>query len=557
MNTPLIDISPDDWAIIRNILQKNVPQWNVWAFGSRAKWTAKEYSDLDLAIITDKPLPLKVSASLSNDFSESDLPWKVDVVDWATTSETFRKIIEREKVLVQKGASSVGGLGVASKWMRSNLGSIAKFYSGGTPSKQTATYWGGTIPWISATSLKTSRIFDSDLRITEEGLLAGSRLAKKDDILLLVRGSALHQGIPIGIAIRDVAFNQDIKALRAQAGIDPNFLFYQLQGRRSELLGMVEFTGIGAGKLDTNKLQALPVELPYIEEQKGIVAIARSLDDRIDHNRALAANLEAIARQLFKSWFVDFDPVRAKAAGEKPSGLADDIAILFPDRFVESELGEIPEGWSTAHLADLIHAERGLSYKGAGLADRESGKSMHNLNSVLEGGGYKYAGIKFYTGAFKERHIAKAGDIIVANTEQGHKHRLIGFPAIIPTSCDEGLFSHHLYRVRLLRGAATTRYWLYYALMAPDVREQIIGHANGSTVNMLKPTGLQVPLVVLPLLRLCQQFDDIVKALHELIEASIAESAVLTNLRDLLLPRLISGKLRVEDAVSLVEETIA
>ena len=100
-DTPLIDIRPDHWDIVRNILLKHVPQYEVWAFGSRAKWKAKPYSDLDLAIITDKPLTLDVSASLSDDFSESDLPWRVDVVDWATTSESFRKIIERDKVVVQ------------------------------------------------------------------------------------------------------------------------------------------------------------------------------------------------------------------------------------------------------------------------------------------------------------------------------------------------------------------------------------------------------------------------------------------------------------------------
>lgn len=100
---PLIDIRPDHWDIVRRILQKHVPHFSVWAFGSRAKWTAKPYSDLDLAIITDKPLTLDVSASLSDDFSESDLPWKVDIVDWATTSESFRKMIERDKVEVQAG----------------------------------------------------------------------------------------------------------------------------------------------------------------------------------------------------------------------------------------------------------------------------------------------------------------------------------------------------------------------------------------------------------------------------------------------------------------------
>ncbi|NDU79729.1 MAG: nucleotidyltransferase domain-containing protein [Ferrovum sp.] len=74
-----------------------MPQFEVWAFGSRAKWTAKVYSDLDLAIITNKPLPLELSVKLSDDFSESDLPWKVDVVDWVSTSETFRQIIEQDR----------------------------------------------------------------------------------------------------------------------------------------------------------------------------------------------------------------------------------------------------------------------------------------------------------------------------------------------------------------------------------------------------------------------------------------------------------------------------
>lgn len=98
---PLIDIRPDHWAIVQSILQKHVPQCEVWAFGSRAKRSAKPYSDLDLAVISDQPLSLVTSAALADDFSESDLPWKVDVVDWATTSEAFRAIIQQDKVVVQ------------------------------------------------------------------------------------------------------------------------------------------------------------------------------------------------------------------------------------------------------------------------------------------------------------------------------------------------------------------------------------------------------------------------------------------------------------------------
>lgn len=105
MKTPHIDIHPDHWAIVRDILQRHIPQCEVWAFGSRAKWTAKKYSDLDLAVFNNEPLPLSLSAALTDDFSESDLPWKVDVVDWATTSEAFRKIIEGNKVVVQEATA--------------------------------------------------------------------------------------------------------------------------------------------------------------------------------------------------------------------------------------------------------------------------------------------------------------------------------------------------------------------------------------------------------------------------------------------------------------------
>ena len=101
-NVPLIDIRPEHWEIVSTILKKHVPNDEVWVFGSRAKWTARPYSDLDLCIITDKPLSLSLLSAITDDFSESDLPWKVDVVDWSTTSKVFREIIEKDRVMVQE-----------------------------------------------------------------------------------------------------------------------------------------------------------------------------------------------------------------------------------------------------------------------------------------------------------------------------------------------------------------------------------------------------------------------------------------------------------------------
>jgi predicted nucleotidyltransferase len=101
MSLPAIDLLPGEWEIVRDLLRRHLPEREVWAFGSRARQTAKPFSDLDLAILGNQPLTLATLANVAEDFSESDLPFKVDIVDWATTSERFRKIIESEHIVLQ------------------------------------------------------------------------------------------------------------------------------------------------------------------------------------------------------------------------------------------------------------------------------------------------------------------------------------------------------------------------------------------------------------------------------------------------------------------------
>ncbi len=305
--------------------------------------------------------------------------------------------------------------------------------------------------------------------------------------------------------------------------------------------------------LNTGILSAIPMRLPSLTVQYGVASFLEVMKARIDLLRQTNATLEAIAQALFKSWFVDFVPVYAKAEGRAPEAMDAATAAIFPSEFEESELGLIPKGWQVSTLSEHTDAERGLSYKGAGLTSAGDGLPMHNLNSVLEGGGYKYAGIKHYKGAYKERHLAEAGDIIVANTEQGHHHKLIGFPAIVPHRFTNGIFSHHLYRVRAQKDSPITRHWLYYCLMTSAVRDQIIGCSNGSTVNMLKPAGLQIPQMVVPPAKLCRAFDAIAEDLRTKIEGSVDRAETLAQLRDTLLPRLISGKLRLPEACELAE----
>lgn len=125
----LLDIRPDHLQIVQTILRQHVPNCPVWAFGSRAKWTAKDHSDVDLCIVSDKPLDFRLLGALTESFSDSDLPYMVDIVDWATTSESFRKIIVRDKVVVQEG-KPVTISGIGSEWQNTTLGQICAAQGG-------------------------------------------------------------------------------------------------------------------------------------------------------------------------------------------------------------------------------------------------------------------------------------------------------------------------------------------------------------------------------------------------------------------------------------------
>ncbi len=190
-----------------------------------------------------------------------------------------------------------------SEWTYRPLGELVSFASGGTPSKKRDDYWDGTIPWISAKTLKTENIDTSDLFITEEGLKAGSKIAPKGSILLLTRGSGLFNGIPIARVEKDVAFNQDIKCLDSYGEVENEFIFYWLLSQKDYLMAKVGVTGIGAGKFDLDFLQKLMIPIPSERERKSIVGFASSISEKIRCNAKVNDNLEQQAAALFSSLY--------------------------------------------------------------------------------------------------------------------------------------------------------------------------------------------------------------------------------------------------------------
>ena len=435
---------------------------------------------------------------------------------------------------------------------RVRLADVSEMWSGGTPSKDRADYWGGNLPWVSAKDMKERRLRDAEDHITQSGLASASRVAPVNATLVLVRGMTLLNDVPICSLARAMAFNQDVKAIVPTKEIEPDYLTYALLAAKAELLSMVELAGHGTGRLPTDRLKALQIPLPSKREQRAAANTLRALDDKIELNRRMNETLEAIARAIFKSWFVDFDPVRAKVArrwhrGEPLPGLPTDLYDLFPDSFENSPLGKIPCGWNVEPIGEHITAVKGLSYKGDGLAD--AGVPLYNLNSIYEGGGFKYEGIKYYVGDYKDRHLCMPGDVIVANTEQGFHYLLIGYPAIIPKHFgDLGIFTHHIYRVRPNADTPLTNNFIYLLLLAPTFRDQVVSYTNGTTVNALSGEGLEHPLLARPPGSLIKRFEAIVAPIFDQQEVLHEESSSLQYLRDALLPKLISGEIRVIEA---------
>ena len=185
----------------------------------------------------------------------------------------------------------------------SKLVELTLWASGGTPAKDIPEYWGDDIPLISGASMHTNQLYESDVKITRLGLQKGSKLAPKDSILILVRGSMLFNKIPMGITLGDVAFNQDVKCIRPKQELAPQFLFQWLHAKENTIQNKVTATGIGAGKLDTADLQNLKLYKPSSEEQTKIASFVSNVDEKISQltqkHQLLSQYKQGMMQKLF------------------------------------------------------------------------------------------------------------------------------------------------------------------------------------------------------------------------------------------------------------------
>lgn len=394
-------------------------------------------------------------------------------------------------------------------------------------------------------------------RFIEERLLERKRLSAGDVLIETAGGS---KGRPTGrtlLVTRDLVehFNGAVvcasfaRFLRADPRkVVPEYLFWCLQEmyQRGDMeQHQVQHTGIARFQY-TRFSERTRIALPSKSQQHRIAGVLCPLDERIVVLRRMNQTLEAMAQALFRSWFVDFDPVRAKAEGRQPEGMDAETAATFPSRLVKSELGEIPEGWRLCPLGDLIELDKGVSYKGEFLMD--SGAPMVNLKCIRAGGGFNPEGLKGYSGPTKDRHRAVGGEVVIANTDLTQAREVLGAPALLPQTLPAtSIFSHHIFGVRR-KGDAISSEFLFFLLRTDAYRERSAGFATGTTVLALPRDAVLGHVFPLPPPSAMRAFTQTASALLSRAGYNVSEAQVLAQTRDLLLPKLLSGEIRVRDA---------
>jgi len=390
------------------------------------------------------------------------------------------------------------------------------------------------IEYIDISSVDKGKISDRQLLKLSKAPSRAKRIVRNNDILLsTVRPNLKHFAF-IKNASENMIASTGFAVITAKR-IIPQYLYYYLTTDvyTNYLTSIADAHTSTYPSFNPDIIEASNIAYPCEFEQHAIAKILSDLDSKIELNQRMNKTLESIGRALFKRWFVDFEFPNKDGKPYKSSG----------GEMVESELGEMPKGWAVKRLGDFLEIERGLSYKGKFLA--EEGIPMINLGTMAPHCGFLYGGLKFYAGEFKKRNLVKPGDLVIANTDITQKRDVLGSPAIVPSDLgnDNILFTHHIYAVRAK--TALPNLFIYYLLQLKGYKERARGFATGTTVLALPPDAILDFEFVLPTEDIFAKFISLERKIRDKIDVNNLQSKNLSQIRDSLLPRLMSGRIRV------------
>lgn len=327
--------------------------------------------------------------------------------------------------------------------------------------------------------------------------------------------------------------------------IDPNWLAICLRSPLSQHLLSSRANTTVQTTINLKDLRALPVPIPPNHERERIVRLIGSLDDRITLLRETNATLEAIAEAMFKSWFIDFDPVRAKAEGLEPEGMDSAAAGLFPNSFEESELGLVPKGWSIGILADLAS----LNPESWTAKNRPESVAYVDLANTKENVITEVTEYLFKDAPSRARRVLRDGDTIVGTVRPGN--RSFAFIA----NAEANLTGSTGFAVlRPVREESTE---FIYLVATSEANIEYLTHiADGGAYPAVRPEVVSSLKCILPSSDVMRFFHGITAPIFKKIASNHRQAKAFTQLRDTLLPRLISGELRLPKTENVTESAL-
>jgi type I restriction enzyme S subunit len=367
-----------------------------------------------------------------------------------------------------------------------------------------------------------------------------------DDVLLNITGDSVARVCLAPAHFLPARVNQHVAIIRPKAEFfDSRFIRYFLASpvQQNLMLGLAS-TGGTRNALTKSMIEDFKIPCPSLSIQKQISDILSALDDRITLLRETNATLEAIAQALFKSWFVDFDPVHAKAQGTKPEGMDEQTAALFPDRFVESELGMVPLGWEVGTLGNVSTVKGGFAYKGESFCDK--GFPVIKIKNIVGDGTVNLIDVQYVSSEIAEktkRFALQDGDIVIAMTGA-----TIGKTGIIVTNEFIPYLNQRVAKFEENSKGQNNKWFVFVAFQNLFISDQIVNSASGSAQPNISTTGIESVRLVIPKdTKLLSVYNELVSPLFNSWISNHKQTQTLATLRDTLLPRLISGQLRLPD----------
>lgn len=416
------------------------------------------------------------------------------------------------------------------EWDVTTIGELcSNVSSGGTPKSTNEEYYGGNIPWLNTKEINFNRIYDTEKHITNEGFKnSAAKWVKKDSVIVAMYGATAAK---VAMNMVDLTTNQACCNLTIDKSLaNPKFVYYYLYSNYERLLNLA--SGAAQQNLNSNIIKEFPINIPSLNVQNEIVNLLSTIDDKIELNQKVNKNLEATIKSIFNNWFVDYD------------------FLGYPefnvDEFQSSELGEIPNGWAVKSLDDdlLESLESGKRPKG-GISDINEGIPSIGAENILGLGKFDYSKNKLISYEFfnkMKKGKIKDKDVLLYKdgAQLGRKSLFMkGFP--FETCC----INEHVFILRT--NSNLSPYYLYFWLDQDWMTNEIINLNSNSAQPGINQKDVKSLPILIPSDNIMDKFHEIVSPGMEIIFDNALEIKKLSQLRDTLLPKLMSGEIDVSE----------